>query len=248
MVFNILSDIVKHTHGLGFIEAVKVTGSPDSIKIEAMEENRTVVVQGTINTSIDNLQGTVGLSRMGVLAGYLNFDRFNSKDASVVIETRDRNGTETPCEVTFDSGAGHSGQYRFMAAEVAEEQIQVPPFKGAEWMVTVDPSTTAIKDLSTMDSILGSYEDSFVARTVNGNLEFHIGAGSTDRSKITFAKNVKGTLKHAWRFPIGHFLAIMKLHRTSESTHISFSDMGALKIEVNSGLGTYTYIIPARAS
>ena len=90
MVFNILSDIVKHTHALGFIDAVKVTGHEDSVTVEAMEENRAVVLTGTLNTPIDNLQGTVGLSRMGVLAGYLGFDRFNSKDATVQIETRER--------------------------------------------------------------------------------------------------------------------------------------------------------------
>lgn len=248
MVFNILSDIVKHTHALGFVDAVKVKGEENSVKIEAMEENRTVVVFGALHTPIENLQGTVGLSRMGVLAGYLGFDRFNSKDATVKIGTRDRNGIETPSEVTFDSGSGHSGQYRFMAAEVAEEQIQVPPFKGAEWKVTVQPSTSGINDLSTMNNILGSYEDSFIAKTNNGNLEFHIGTGSTDQSVITFAQNIEGTLTHAWRFPIGHFLAIMKLHKSSKSTTVSFSDQGALKIEVNSGLGVYTYIIPARAS
>tara|TARA_B100000929_G_scaffold290219_1_gene283101 strand:+ start:876 stop:1622 length:747 start_codon:yes stop_codon:yes gene_type:complete len=248
MVFNILSDIVKHTHALGFIDAVKVTGHEDSVTVEAMEENRAVVLTGTLNTPIDNLQGTVGLSRMGVLAGYLGFDRFNSKDATVQIETRERGGAEVPAEVTFDSGSGHSGQYRFMAAEVAEEQIQVPPFKGAEWKVTVEPTNAGVTDLTTMNNILGSYEDSFIAKTNNGNLEFHIGSGSTDRSSITFAKNVEGTLTHAWRFPIANFLAIMKLHKSSESTRVSFSDAGALKIEVNSGIGTYTYILPARAS
>jgi len=248
MVFNTLSDIVKHTHALGFIEAVKVKGDEESVIIEAMEENRAVVLTGVINKPIENLVGTVGLSRMGVLAGYLGFDRFNSKDATVTIESRDRGGIETPAEVSFDSGSGHSGQYRFMAAEVAEEQIQVPPFKGAEWKVTVEPSSQGITDLSTMNNILGSYEDSFIAKTNNGNLEFHIGSGSTDRSKITFAKNISGTLTHAWRFPVTHFLAIMKLHKSSEFTRVSFSDQGALKIEVNSGIGTYTYILPARAS
>ncbi len=248
MVFNILSDIVKHTHALGFIDAVKVTGEDGSVKIEAMEENRTVVVYGTLNQPIENLTGTVGLSRIGVLAGYLGFDRFNSKDAEVKIGTRERGGVETPSEVSFDSGSGHTGQYRFMAAEVAEEQIQVPPFKGAEWKITIQPSTTAINDLTTMNNILGSYEDSFIAKTNNGNLEFLIGSGSTDSSKITFAEDVDGTITHGWRFPIGHFLAIMKLHKNSQSVKISFSDIGALKIEVNSGLGVYTYILPARAS
>ena len=99
-----------------------------------------------------------------------------------------------------------------------------------------------------MNNILGSYEDSFIAKTNNGNLEFLIGSGSTDSSKITFAEDVDGTITHGGRFPIGHFLAIMKLHKNSQSVKISFSDIGALKIEVNSGLGVYTYILPARAS
>lgn len=248
MVFNILSDIVKHTYGLGFIDAVKVTGTDSNVKIEALEDNRAVVIFGTVNSAIDNLEGTVGLSRMGILSGYLGFTAFGAAEATVKIDTQVRGGQEIPAEVSFDSGKGHTGQYRFMAAESANEQIQVPPFKGAEWKVTVNPSAAAINDLAKMDSILGSYEDSFTAKTVGGNLEFHIGAGATDRSKIVFAKGVNGALAHAWRFPVSHFLSIMKLQKTSKSTTVSFSDQGALKVEVNSGLGIYTYILPARAS
>jgi hypothetical protein len=248
MIFDSLSDIVKHTHGLGFISAVKVTGTSTEVEISAMEENRAVVLTGKLNTPIEGLEGTVGLSRMGVLSGYLNFNQFNAKGSKVEIATQERGGVVSPCEVTFESPNGHAGQYRFMSSENAESQIKVPAFKGVSWAFTVVPSKNAVKDLSTMNNILGSYEDSFTVKTSGDQLEFHIGSGSTDRSKIVFATGIKGSLKHSWRYPISQMLSILKLNETSKSTTVSFSDAGCLQIEIDSGLGVYTYILPARSN
>lgn len=249
MVFDLLSDIVKYTHGLGFISAVKVDGTESETSIAAMEEGRSVVMTGKLSSPIPGLTGTVGLSRMAVLAGYLNFNQFNAPGSKVEIVTQERGGEVIPSEVTFESASGHNGQYRFMAAETAEQQIKIPPFKGAAWAFTFEPTKNAIKDLSTMNNILGSYEDSFSVRTVNDKLEFHIGSGSTDRSKIIFATGIGGSpLKHSWRYPINHVLSILKLSETSKSTRMSFSDAGALQIQIDSGLGVYTYILPARSN
>ena len=44
---DILQDIVKHTHGLGFLDLVKITGADDSTTIDSMAEDRSVILQGT---------------------------------------------------------------------------------------------------------------------------------------------------------------------------------------------------------
>lgn len=247
MVFDLFADIVKHTHGLGLVQAVKLNGGTDSVDLEAIEDNRAVVIKGRLNTAIPGIEGTLGLSRMGILAGYLNFSQFSGKGAKVEVVTQNMNGKDVPSEIAFESAQGHTAQYRFMAPQIADEQIRVPPFKGVQWNVTIEPSKSAVKDLATISNILGSYEDSFTVRTSGNNLEFLIGAGSTDRSKIVFATGITGTLKHGWRFPIAQMLSVLKLQENSKSTTISFSDAGAMQIEIDSGLGVYTYIFPARA-
>lgn len=73
---------------------------------------------------------------------------------------------------------------------------------------------------------------------------FSIGAGTNDRSVVKFAEGVSHSLKQ-WAYPLNQVLAILKLSGAGDCT-MSFSDMGALKIDVDSGLGKYSYILPAR--
>lgn len=247
MIVDTFLDIIKHTSSLGFIEAVKVTGNDSGIEIAAIDEEKTVVVAGQINTPIEGLSGMIGLSRIGILNGYLKFPPFLSDNATVKIETQSRGANVVPAEISFDSNSGHKANYRFMSPEIAEESIRVPPFKGAQFAVTVNPSKAGLRDLTYMSGILAGVEKLFTVSTSGGNLDFSIGSGPTDRTKITFATDVEGQLQHQWSYPLAQVLAICKLHETSKSMLISFSDVGALKIEVDSGVGQYTFIIPARS-
>jgi len=247
MILDNFQDIIKHTSGLGFIEMVKLTGEATDATIEAMDEDRTVVVYGKLKNPVDGLDGVVGLSRLGILSGYLGFTPFGTDNATVDIRTQQRNGTDIPCEIAFDSHNGHTAAYRFMSAEIAEEQIKVPPFKGATWDVVITPAQSALRDLNAMNGVLGAFESVFTVSTVDSNLVFSIGEGASDRSKITFAKDISGSLKHAWSWPLPRVLSILKLQESSANCTMSFSDQGALKISIGSGLGEYEYILPARS-
>jgi hypothetical protein len=97
-----------------------------------------------------------------------------------------------------------------------------------------------------MNNILGAFESTFTVRTRGDNLEFLIGSGANDRSALVFASDIEGELKHQWSWPLPQVLAILKLQETSASCTMSFSDQGALKIDIDSGLGNYEYILPAR--
>jgi hypothetical protein len=248
MISDILLDIIKHTANLGIIELVKLDGTKTEIAIAAIDDDRSVVINGKINTAIPGLIGTVGLSRISVLNGYLKFDPFASDNAIIKINTQKRGSEEVPAEIAFDSRCGHTAFYRFMAPEIANETINVPPFKGATFQVSIVPAKSSLKDLSYMSGILGGLESLFsVQTTTDGDLEFLIGSGPTDRTKIKFASNIKGELKHSWSYPLATVLSILKLYDTSESVNMSFSDQGALKIEIKSGIGEYQYILPARS-
>ena len=71
---DILKDIVKHTHSLGIIQAAKVTTDENGTSIDAMDDDRTVVLRGKLHKPVPEFQGKFGLGRLGVLNGYLNYE------------------------------------------------------------------------------------------------------------------------------------------------------------------------------
>jgi hypothetical protein len=175
----------------------------------------------------------------------LEFPGFaDSKLASIVTELR--NGVSAPTEIKFDSGTGNTANYRFMSEAMVNEQIKVPPFKGATWNLTIVPEKKKITELAYFQGVLGGFEKRFVVSVDSKNtLIFSVGSGPTDRTIVPFATNVVGTMKHQWSWPLAQVLSILKLSDTASSVTMSFSDMGALKIDIDSGIGKYSYILPA---
>lgn len=240
MLLDSLKDIVKHTHSLGFVEMVKLIGTATDAKIEAIDADKTVVLYGEMYQPIKELQATVGLSRLGLLKGFMDL---HDKSA-ITVEEEVRVGVSVPTELKFDNGDEDIAVYRFMSETMANEQIKVPPFKGATWNVTLTPDKARIDRLSQYTGVLGGAEKRFIVSTKNDVLNFSIGSGPTDRTNIPFAKGITGALKHQWSWPLAQVLSILKLNDTGTLT-LYFSDMGAMKIDVDSGVGRYSYILPA---
>ena len=97
MIKDIFKDILRHSHALGFIEMVKISGTAEGTTIEAMDADKTVILQGKLHNPVaDFIDQTVGLSRMSVLDGYLKFPGFGDEGAKVEIETQSRNGEDIP--------------------------------------------------------------------------------------------------------------------------------------------------------
>ena len=246
MLSDELKDILRQTQGLGFIDMMKIESSATETKIAAIDDAKTVVINGTLKTPMKDLDGTVGLSRLAVLQGYLKFPPFKEDNAKVEITTTQRDGEDVPTEISFTSPDGHASSYRFMHQDVIDEQIQVPPFKGATWDVVITNTDSLMKDLSYFNGVLGSYEPVFTAKTDGTDLNFYIGSGATDRATVPVAKNVSGTL-NAMTWRLVETLAILKLAAKSEDCTLSFSNKGVLKIEMETELGTYEYLLPAQS-
>jgi hypothetical protein len=235
-----MKDIIKHTHGLGFIEMVKVIGTDKEAKVEAIDADKTVVVYGDMYQPIKDIEITVGMPRLAQLKGFIELH----EKSAMSVTNEVRANVSVPTELKFQNGK-EIAVYRFMSETMANDQIKVPPFKGAVWNVTVTPSQANIDRLSKYSSILGAFEKRFIVSTdADGALMFAIGTGPTDRSEVPFADKVTGTLKHQWSWPLTQVLSILKLSGNEDVT-MHFSDMGALKIEVDSGIGKYSYILPA---
>ena len=141
-----LKDVIRHTHDLGIFEMVKIKGSTESTEIETVDADKTVILKGSTNNPVvDFADATVGLSRMAVLKGYLQYPGFDKEDSTVTVQTQERNGEQVPVEVAFTSTEGTDAHYRFMLADVINQQLKDIKFKGAEFDVTIQPSKKMMK-------------------------------------------------------------------------------------------------------
>jgi hypothetical protein len=248
MLSEVLTDILAQTHGLGFIEMMKIDSSATETTIAAINDDKSVVAYGTLNSPLTELDGVVGLSRMAVLQGYLKYPHFCDSSATIEILTTQRDGSDVPTEIHFATTGGHESSYRFMHKDVVEEQVKVPNFKGAEWDVVIAGTDELLKDLSYFNGVLGAFEPTFTAKTdANGDLNFYIGSGPTDRATVPVAKSVNGALTGNLTWPLVETLAILKLASKADDCTISFSNKGVLKIEMETGIGSYEYLLPARS-
>ena len=246
MLSEVLTDVLAQTHGLGFIEMMKIDSNNIETKIAAIDDAKTVVIYGTLKSPLTELNGIVGLARMAVLQGYLKFPPFSEDTSTVEIKTTERDGKDIPTEVSFSSTDGHKSSYRFMHKDVVEEQIKVPSFNGATWDVVIKNTDDLMKDLSYFNGVLGAFEPVFTAKTDGTDLNFYIGSGASDRATVPVAKSVNGTLDGA-TWPLMEVLSILKLATKSNDCTLSFSNKGILKIEMETDIGKYEYLLPAHA-
>ena len=244
-MIDILKDIVKHTHGLGFLDLVKITGTSDSTAIDSMAEDRSVILQGSFHKAQSGMIGTFGMPQLNKLDIHLKCPEYKDK-ANISVITGTRNGAETPTGIHFENEKGDfKNDYRFMNAEIINEKLKAVKFKGVKWDVEIEPTVSSVQRFN-FQSVANTEHNSFVVRTQDGNLIFTFGDQSSHGGEFVFATDVKGTLNKGWSWPVAQVLQILKLSDSAKVT-LHFSNEGAMQVSVDSGLGKYQYIIPAQA-
>lgn len=245
-VKDTLKDILKHTHGLGIFDMVKITGTKTETQVETTDSEKTVIFKAKTTTPVpDFVDATVGLSRMSVLNGYLQYPGFDDAGATVEIITQERNGDTVPAEVRFEAADGTDAVYRFMLADVINQQLKEIKFRGAEFDIDIVPTAKNIRDLVYFNGILGAFESNFSPKIVDKKLYFHIGDGVSDRTKILISEGVDAKLNGDLRWPLDIVLKILKLSDSATAT-LSINTKGLLQIKLDSGLAEYTYLLPAK--
>jgi hypothetical protein len=235
-----LLDLVEHTHKLGCIDLVKITGDDKSTEIFGIAEDRSVIVEGKYANPVPEFIGLFGMPNLAKLNILLNLSEY--KEGATLAVTQKTPGE--PDGITFQNAAGDfKNTYRFMASQIVTEKAKAVKFKGVNWHIEFDPTVVAIQRLK-MQASANAEELNFQARTTNGNLEFVFGDHSTHSGNFVFHPGVQGTLKRAWSWPIKTIISILDL--TGDKV-MRISDDGAAQITVDSGLATYTYIIPAQS-
>jgi len=240
MILDNFKDILKHTHNLGF-DMVKVLGSTTETKIESMIDTD-IIMYGSLHNNITGLSETVGLTRLNLLKGYIDNPGYAGAVIKILTQTN-KDNVESPSGLKFEGMTGTNSEYRFMSQKMIDENLRVPPFRGANWNVVITPNFTKLAELYHLSSTHGSYEKSFTVSVSKNTLYFNIGGGVADNSKIVVAENVNGMLASR-QYPLSHILGVLKIGQSSKSCVMSFSDQGAVKIDIDSGLGKYQYVIP----
>lgn len=245
-VKDTLKDVLRHTHGLGIYEMVKIVGNDEETLIETVDPEKSVIFKGKTHNPVPDFVGnTVGLSRMGVLDGYLKYPGFADDTATIEVMRQERNGDDVITEVSFTDEAGTKANYRFMLAEVVEQQIKEIKFKGASADISIVPTQKNLKDLGYFNGVLSQFESTFMPRTEDGKLYFYIGDNGGDRTKILVSEAPGGELKHEMKWPLDIVLKILRLG-DGVNTVMEFDAKGLLHIKVRSDVAEYSYLLPAK--
>lgn len=234
-----LHDIVQHTHSLGFIDLIKISGTESTTSIDAVSEDRVAIIQAQFHNPVPEFIGTFGMPNLGKLNTILNIPEYK-EDASIVM-TKKTDGE--PDGISFKNKNGDfKNDYRLMTANVVNDKLKTVKFKGVKWGVEIEPSVASIQRLRFM-SQANSEETTFIAKVENNNLVFYFGDHSSHAGNFVFAHDVAGSLTKAWHWPVGAVISILSL---PGDKMIRFSDEGAAQITVDSGLAIYNYILPAQ--
>lgn len=238
-----LLDIVKNTYGLGMIDLVKVVGTDTETSLEAISEDRTVVVQAKLNSPVAEFNGTFGMPNLGKLSIILGIPEYK-EDAKISLTTKERNGSQVPDGIHFENKNGDfKNDYRFMTSELVTDKLKKVTFRGANWNVDFEPSVNSIQRLKFMAQA-NSEETTFIAKTEGTDLKFYFGDHSTHAGNFVFQAGVQGTLTKSWSWPVNAVIAILGLNGNKK---FKISDDGAAQITVDTGLATYNYILPAQS-
>jgi hypothetical protein len=241
---DFLQDLIQNTHGLGIVELVKITGTDTLTKVEAIAEDRSVIISGTYKTPVADVIGTFGMPNLGKLRTILGFSEEYDENANISIIREIKDGQDIPTTIHFETkNKDFINDYRLMTKEIVENKVKTVTFKGASWNVEFEPTVASILRLKKQASA-NSEEVTFSTKTEKGNLKVFFGDPSTHSGNFVFQTDVTGTLSKSWDWPVKVFLSIMDL--PGDKT-VKISDQGATEITVDSGLATYTYILPAHA-
>ena len=235
-----LLDLVQHTLDLGFIDLVKINGTDESTDLLGLAQDKSVVVQGKFTGPVAEFIGTFGMPNLGKLKIILNLQEYR-ENAKLSLSKKDDG---VPDGINFENAAGDfKNNYRFMSANIVNEQLKDVKFKGANWNVDFEPSAAGIMRLK-MQAQANAEESVFRTKTENGDLKFVFGDHSSHAGEFVFHPSVGGVIKRQWSWPVSQIISILGL---VGDKRMQISDDGAMQITVDSGVAVYTYIIPAQS-
>jgi hypothetical protein len=239
-----LLDLVSHTHDLGCIDFIKITGSDTSTGISGLASDKSVVIDASFNAPVSDFNGTFGMPNLSNLKSLLSISEYDN-DGQISVKRQNRKEEkDAPVGLYFQNATDDfNNDYRFMVSEVVNDALANVNFKGATWNVEFKPNNLNLQRLKMQAQAIPEV-DFFTVSTDDGNLIFSVGDHSTHAGSFVFHMDISGTINNVWKYPIKQVISILSL---TGDKKMYISDMGAMKITVNSGIASYNYILPAQS-
>lgn len=236
-----LLDLIQHTHGLGVIDLVKVSGTDKETQIAAVTPERNLIVFGTFKNPIAEFIGTFGMPNLEKVKLVLSFDELD-ENSTINLVRGTKDDPNAPCAIHFETkSSDFMFDYRLMSQTLIEDKVKNIQFKGTTWNLEFEPTVLGIQRLKKQAS-LNSEQSNFITKTEQGNLKIYLGDPSSHLGNFVFQSNVKGNLTKAWPWPVKIFLSIMDL--PGDKT-VRIADAGVIEVTVDSGLAVWRYMLPA---
>lgn len=239
---DILNDIISHTVQLGFIDLIKITGTATDTTINAIAEDRTVIVTGKLKLPNADFEGVFGMPNLAKLKTILGFDEYDDA-AKIEMIKQTRDGQTTPSAIHFETATGDFvNDYRLMAQTIVEEKVKAVKFAGAAWNIEFEPKIINVQRLKKQAGA-NNEQLTFTTKQDGTDLKIYFGDVSTHSANFVFENNLVGTLSRSWAWPVRQFISIMDLVGDKK---VYIADQGAMRITVDSGIADYEYLLPAQ--
>jgi hypothetical protein len=239
-----LVDVIKHTTGLGLVDALRSINDGDTSRFEAVDNDRTVIVTVDLKNPIEEFVGTFGMRNLNILQGFLSHVQYKVDGAKTEVIKAEREGLELVESIDFyaEKQKKPSASYRTLNEKLLQTQ---PQLKVNKWDVSFVPNDSKVQEFASLASILSSNENFFTIKAADDNVEFVIGNPNSSNhfSSMVFAENTKGTINSNMLWPITQFLTLLKVGK-NENLKIDIMNAGALKVSMENDIAVYSYILP----
>ena len=240
---DFMQDICKYVVGTGFFEKIRVLADNKSTLVESFKD-KSIVFKGKTN-EVNGLTGEFGLSNLDLLKHICGDPEFGAKESQMTPEYVTRDGETDPGEFGYTNKSKTFITYRVMSKKLIPNQ---PKFIEPKWDVVVKPTKSSVSQFSWAAAGLASYEQYFIPKVVNGELKFFIGEddAATQRGGVVFATDRTETFASPYKWKIQHLMGVLKVIDGCDC-EMAFSAKGIM-VTLNTGVGSYRYIFPAKTN
>jgi hypothetical protein len=236
-----LVDLVKQTAGL--IDTIKITGTPSETRFQAVDENKTVFIEGVLKEAIPEFEGEFGVTNLNLLKGLLEFSSYRTDQASFNVKRRPWKETTTVEQFEFRDANGVGSNFRAMSPDLVPEQAEI---RSLPWDVTFVPNKGKLAEFAQLAKLYSEVNKTFGATTDGSNLMFYIGEenSSTHRGSMVFESGVSGVLRGDLLWTTSQFLQIMNLAGDKVS-ELKITSRGVLNVAVETPHAMVNYYLRA---
>lgn len=239
-----IKDLTTNVISTGLFDKIKITATKTDITVESVDKDKIAILKGKFSDPLTDLEGEFGLSNLSLLQTITSDPEFSSDDSimSVVYDTK--NSEKNPMELTYQNKSKSHITYRFMSKLLIPEQ---PKFNEPKWDLVVKPSKANTQQFSWVANGLSTYEQYFTPKVIKNELRFFIGeeTAASQRGGIVFATDVKDQFDCGYKWKIQQLQTVLKIGDNCDC-EMSLSTKGAIQITLNTGIGIYKYIFPAK--